>query len=76
MPEEEITAYDLKSLDLMFHPERHQHEDLQALKDCCTVDGAIDVRLFDEHSEYVDMGTNGGVRCDVRKGPCACGAWH
>jgi hypothetical protein len=19
---------------------------------------------------------NGGVRCDVVKGPCACGAWH
>ena len=19
---------------------------------------------------------NGGVRCDMLKGPCACGAWH
>ena len=22
------------------------------------------------------MRTNGGVRCDVTSGPCACGAWH
>lgn len=21
-------------------------------------------------------GVNGGVRCDVYSGPCACGAWH
>lgn len=20
--------------------------------------------------------TNGGVRCDLLSGPCACGAWH
>lgn len=22
------------------------------------------------------FGTNGGVVCDMRTGPCACGAWH
>lgn len=20
--------------------------------------------------------TNAGVRCDMKRGPCACGAWH
>lgn len=23
-----------------------------------------------------DYGSNGGVKCDTAKGPCACGAWH
>ncbi|MCF7843560.1 hypothetical protein K9M47_01535 [Candidatus Gracilibacteria bacterium] len=23
-----------------------------------------------------DYGTNAGVRCDTRSGPCSCGAWH
>lgn len=23
-----------------------------------------------------NYGTNGGVRCDRVRGPCACGAWH
>ncbi len=23
-----------------------------------------------------DLGSNAGVRCDVRRGPCACGAFH
>lgn len=43
---------------------------------CCYVDGALDSRLIDAHSRYVDLGSNGGVRCDTIDGPCACGAWH
>ncbi len=57
------------------HPENHVHsfEDLQT---CCINDGVIDMRVMDAHAEYVDLGTNGGVRCDTTSGPCACGAWH
>ncbi|MHA1469123.1 MAG: hypothetical protein ACTSSP_01030 [Candidatus Asgardarchaeia archaeon] len=43
---------------------------------CCYVDGALDFGLVDAHSQYVDLGSNGGVRCDTIDGPCACGAWH
>lgn len=29
------------------------------------------------HSEKPrGFGSNGGVQCDTRRGPCACGAWH
>lgn len=37
---------------------------------------AIDLEVFDAHQRYVDLGTNGGVRCDVVRGACACGGWH
>ena len=40
------------------------------------INGCLDLRLMEAHSQYVDMGTNGGVQCDVTEGPCACGAWH
>ena len=23
-----------------------------------------------------DYGSNAGIKCDMDKGPCACGAWH
>ena len=71
-----MTEYDLKLLDLMAHPERHHHETLFDIRDCCTIDGNVDLQLFDQHSQYANMGTNGGVQCDVRRGPCSCGAWH
>lgn len=29
-----------------------------------------------ERADREGFGYNGGVRCDTRKGPCACGAWH
>lgn len=61
--------------DIKNHPERHKH-DFEGLQQCCMVDGALDCQIMDLHSQYVDMGTNGGTRCDVTKGPCACGAWH
>jgi hypothetical protein len=56
-------------------PELHQH-DFGELQRCCFVDGALDLSVMEAHSEYVNMGSNGGTRCDVRRGPCACGAWH
>lgn len=57
------------------HPELHRH-DFNGLQACCFINGAMDLGVIDAHSENVNMGTNGGVRCDVRSGPCACGAWH
>lgn len=30
----------------------------------------------DQYERDAPMGRNGGVACDVRRGPCACGAWH
>ena len=43
---------------------------------CCTKDGVIDMSIMDAHGKYVDLGTNGGVKCDVAEGPCSCGGWH
>lgn len=57
------------------NPHLHEH-DFQQLQSCCFVNGAIDLSVMEAHSQYVNMGTNGGQRCDVRRGPCACGAWH
>lgn len=39
-----------------------------------TKEGAIDLRKIDELEGR--FGTNGGRGCDVRSGPCSCGAWH
>ena len=36
--------------------------------------GAIDLRKMEKLEGR--FGTNGGQRCDVRRGPCSCGAWH
>jgi len=69
---EEIEA---KLKDIQEHPEKHRH-DYAGLHRCCMVGGAIVLTLIDAHSKSVDMGMNGGRRCDVTSGPCACGAWH
>lgn len=61
--------------DIKEHPEAHRHE-FQTLQICCMESGALDLQLLDAHAEHINMGTNGGVRCDVTSGPCACGAWH
>lgn len=60
--------------DIREHPERHRH-DFGGLTACCMMNGALDLGLQEAHSS-VWLGTNGGVRCDVVSGPCACGAWH
>lgn len=57
------------------NPHLHEH-DFNGLQRCCFINGAVDLGVMDAHSQYVNMGTNGGMRCDVRRGPCACGAWH
>jgi len=61
--------------DIAKRPEAHKHV-FETLQICCMEDGALDLQLLDAHAAHVDMGSNGGVRCDVRSGPCACGAWH
>jgi hypothetical protein len=61
--------------DIKNHPERHRHE-FGALQSCCFVEGALDLKLMEAHREYAPLGRNGGERCDVRSGPCSCGAWH
>lgn len=61
--------------DIKDHPENHKH-DFAGLQQCCFINGAIDCSVMEAHSKYVDLGTNGGVKCDTTSGPCACGAWH
>ncbi len=62
--------------ELQEHPDRHRHAELAGIIACAMVDGSVSLLRFDAHSRVVDMGSNGGVRCDVRRGPCSCGAWH
>jgi len=62
-------------LDIKNHPEKHKH-DFNGLQQCCFVNGAMDLGLMDAHGEHASLGTNGGQSCDVRSGPCSCGAWH
>ncbi len=61
--------------DIKDHPENHIHN-MDALMACSMINGAIDSGLLDAHSKYVDLGSNGGIRCDVIDGACACGSWH
>lgn len=39
-----------------------------------TPEGAIDLAKIQELEGR--FGSNGGRGCDVRRGPCSCGAWH
>ena len=61
--------------DIKNHPENHIH-DFDGVSACSVLDNIIDLEILDAHSKYIDFGSNGGVRCDVLLGPCACGAWH
>lgn len=61
--------------DIKNRPENHKH-DFSALQSCCMIDGIFDTLVMQAHSDFVSMGTNGGVKCDVTSGPCACSAWH
>lgn len=61
--------------DIKAHPEKHHHA-YDALLACCLIDGAVDCGVLQAHSEFAPLGENAGVDCDVRSGPCACGAWH
>jgi hypothetical protein len=68
--------------DIQSHPEKHKH-DFNGLMKCCKVmtdfNGymieAFDLSLLEAHKK-LNIGMNGGERCDVVKGPCACGVWH
>jgi hypothetical protein len=48
----------------------------ESVEICCMENGALDLQLLDAHADLVNIGSNGGTRCDVTSGPCACGAWH
>lgn len=67
--------YQVRLRSIKDHPEFHKH-DFMNLQSCCYHRGAIDLGLMEAHSQFVDMGSNGGVPCDTRRGPCNCGAWH
>lgn len=60
--------------DIKEHPERHRH-DFGGLAACSIVNGVRHIDIVDAHESVLGR-TNGGVRCDVTSGPCACGAWH
>jgi hypothetical protein len=70
-----MTKAEEKIKDIKENPSDHIHTFSQ-LQHCCIIDGALDLSVMDAHSEYINMGTNGGVKCDVTEGPCACGATH
>lgn len=40
---------------------------------CIDENGVLDLSEVDN---LPAVGYNGGVKCDVTKGPCSCGAWH
>ena len=61
--------------DIKNNPDKHRH-DFEGLTDCCMVDGIIILSLMDAHEKDVDLGSNGGRRCDVSEGPCSCGDRH
>jgi hypothetical protein len=70
-----MTKAEEKIKDIKENPNDHRHTFAQ-LQHCCIIDGAIDLSVMDAHSKYVNLGTNGGVRCDTTEGPCSCGGWH
>ncbi len=61
--------------DVQEHPENHRH-DFNGLISCSLTNGCIDQVLIEAHAKYVNLGVNGGIKCNVVKGACACGAWH
>jgi len=62
-----------KLREIREHPEKHQHTDIGELTRCAwnPESKAIDMVVLDAHAGW---GPNG--KCDVKTGPCACGAWH
>lgn len=64
-----------KLADIQAHPTNHHHS-FEGLHRCCIIDGVLDSRVMEAHETYASLGSNGGRPCDVRSGPCSCGAWH
>lgn len=63
---------DRRLTDIKENRTNHLH-DFNDLRQCATVEGALVLEILEAH----DVGrTNGGRKCDVLAGPCACGAWH
>ncbi len=48
---------------------------LDLLASARTASGGIDTMVIEAASDWSGR-TNGGIACDVSRGPCACGAWH
>lgn len=69
-------TYESALQDIKDYPERHKHRDINDLTRCCFIDGALSFSLMEAHETYAPHGYNGGRACDVREGPCSCGAWH
>ena len=59
----------LRMQDIQSHPEKHKHDFNGYMIE------AFDLSLLEAHKK-LNIGMNGGERCDVVKGPCACGVWH
>jgi len=72
--EDTMTKSEERLKDIREHPENHRH-DFNGLQNCAFIDGAIDASVMQAHEGLIGH-TNGGRRCDVSTGPCACGAWH
>jgi len=71
-----MTWAEEKIKDIKEHPENHKHTFDELTACCITPENAVDLSVMDAHSKYVDLGTNGGVKCDTVEGPCSCGGWH
>ena len=63
-----------KLKDIKENPQNHRHYDLNGLHSCAMIDGALDLSVIAAHEGL--LGYNGGEPCDVRSGPCSCGAFH
>lgn len=46
---------------------------LDNVHDSTLPDGSVDLATFDS---FRTGKSNGGIACDVTRGPCRCGAWH
>ena len=75
MPNQQQRTHESVLADIQAHPENHKH-DFEGLQQCCLINRAVDLSIMEAHSKYINLGANGGTRCDVTSGPCACGAWH
>ena len=61
--------------DIVKNPEKHRHT-YEELIVCSMIDKVLKLSLLVAHQKYAPVGMNGGIRCDVTEGPCACGVWH
>lgn len=55
------------------HPQKGERDFLDSVREATTEDGSIDLLELDSHRTGR---VNGGIACDVTRGPCRCGAFH